>query len=241
MLVWLTLAGAAELTCDLRGLQARIVYDQAGDVVVYDGTEVIAQAQAGPLDPTTRASCVGDRLRLVSGSNVSADGSHATLSLGTVEMNLGPVLDTFPPERFDPRQAGLRHARRAAASGAWVQLDLALTPHLPLTPDERDRLVEVLLRDGTQAAVARAWTLVAEGDSPYRRETGLTLLRMHIDAGTLEAIADLSAKLPAEPLACEWSGRIDWLDGKKAKARKTWATCASLSDEALAWCGSCGA
>ena len=33
----MALAGAAEMTCDMRGLSVRIEYDEAGEVTVYDG------------------------------------------------------------------------------------------------------------------------------------------------------------------------------------------------------------
>jgi len=120
----MALAGAAEMTCDMRGLSVRIEYDEAGEVTVFDGEEVLAKAQADPIVVSeTKASCVGDRFRLIRGGNVAQDGDHATLSVGTMEMDFGPLLDTLPAERFDPHKAGVRKARRSAAKGdfsAWT-------------------------------------------------------------------------------------------------------------------------
>jgi hypothetical protein len=236
----MALAGAAELSCDLRGLQARIVYEPSGRVVVYDGSEVLAEAQGDPLEVSEmKATCLGDRFRLVRGGNVALDGDHATLSVGTMEIDLGPLLDTLPPERFDPRKAGLRKARRAASSGEWQEMDQLLAAHQPLTKAERDQLVEVLLQEGSKGGVARAWSMVAGSESSLRTEAGMTLLRMHVDEGELDEVQRLAEKLPDVDEACEWAGRIDWMQGKKGKARKHWATCGALSEEAEAWCAGC--
>ncbi len=238
--LWLALAGADELSCEMRGLPVRIVYEASGLVTMYDGEEVLAQAQAEPF-PTkdVRASCSGDRFRLVRGGNQSADGSHATLSVDTMELDLGPVLDTLPPERFDPRLAALRRAKRAAGEAAWTELDQALKGLAPLHADERDAVVDALLREGSKAAVARAWSLVEPGESRLRKEAGLTLLRMHAEAGDLDAVVTIATALPGVDLACEWLGRVDWMAGKKGKARKQWASCGVLSEEAQDWCDGC--
>ncbi len=238
--MWMALAGAAELSCDLRGLPVRIVYEASGKVVVYDGSEVLAKAQGDPLQVSEmKATCLGDRFRLVRGGNVALDGDHATLSVGTMEIDLGPLLDTLPADRFDPRKAGLRKARRAGSSGEWAEMDQMLSAHRPLTEPERDRLVEVLLQEGSKGGVARAWSMVAGSESPLRTEAGLALLRMHVDEGELDEVRELAAQLPDVDEACEWAGRVDWMRGKKSKARKRWATCGELSEEAQGWCGAC--
>lgn len=240
LLWWMALAGAAEMTCDMRGLSVRIEYDEAGEVTVFDGEEVLAKAQADPIVVTeTKASCVGDRFRLIRGGNVAQDGDHATLSVGTMEMDFGPLLDTLPEERFDPHKAGVRKARRSAAKGDFVGMDQHLQQVQPITVEERDALVEVLLQEGSRTAVGRAWAFLSGGDSPHRREAGLTLLKMHAEEGELDNVKALAAKLPDEPEACEWTGRVDWIRGKKGKAKKQWATCSELSEEALGWCGDC--
>lgn len=239
---FLAAAVAAEITCEMRNLEVRIEYEASGRVVIYDGDEVLAEADgdAMPLDGST-AHCVGDRFRLVRGGNLAMDGDHATLSVGTMEIDMGSLLDTLPPERFDARLAALRRARRAAFRADWVALDTEMAAARPLTEPELASIVEVLLQQSDEASLARAWTMVQQRPGAQRAEVGMTRARRAVDAGQTAEALELLLVLDDVAAACEMAGDLAWMEGKKGKARKQWATCSALSEQGVERCGTiCG-
>jgi hypothetical protein len=223
--LWIALAGAAELTCDYRGLQATVRWEVDGHIELIDGDEVLTVVAGSPMDPDTAAgSCRGEGARFVWGGD-----EQITMSVQTQSVDFGPLLDVLSAARFDPSQAPFRraryHGKAGNPEGVWKWVGASLDT---LTEPQAVAVAGWLASSEELKLLEAAWRLTPEAlrQADDGVALGVRVAEGRLATGSLDEADALFAQLePRSTAACMGRARVLEERGRKGPARKQRAAC----------------